>query len=126
VLDAASAQLGKPVPPPGVPGPFSLDDADELAALISGAGLTDVELSEVPVPLRAASFDEWWARTCALAGPLAKMLASLPAPAERAIRARAREAIRAYERPDGLEIPGTSLLATARRDRDEFRPVRMS
>ena len=63
VLDAASAQLGKPVPPPGVPGPFSLDDADELAALISGAGLTDVELSEVPVPLRAASFDEWWART---------------------------------------------------------------
>ena len=33
VLDAVSAQLGKPVPPPAIPGPFSLGDADKLAAL---------------------------------------------------------------------------------------------
>ena len=30
VLDAASEQLGRPVPPPGVPGPFSLSDADRV------------------------------------------------------------------------------------------------
>ncbi len=34
VLDAVSAQIGAPVPPPGVPGPFSLGDADRVAELL--------------------------------------------------------------------------------------------
>ena len=77
ILDAVSAQLGAPVPPPGVPGPFSLADPEQLAAILSGAGLTDVTVRELPVPLRAGSFEEWWNRTTALAGPLAKILQSL-------------------------------------------------
>ena len=78
VFDAVSAQLGTPVPPPGVPGPFSLDDASELATLLRGAGLANVVVSELSTPLRASSFDEWWTRTSSLAGPLAGMLAALP------------------------------------------------
>jgi enediyne biosynthesis protein CalE5 len=66
--------------------------------------------------MRTASFDDWWARTTALAGPLAKMLASLPEEAAQAIRARAREAIGAYETPDGLEFPGLTLVASGRRE----------
>lgn len=116
VLDAVGAQLGAPVPPPGVPGPFSLGDSDELAALLSGAGLSDVSVGELPAPLRAASFDEWWERTSALAGPLAKVLASLSDDALDAVRARARAAIGAYETPDGLELPGVTLLAAGRRE----------
>jgi SAM-dependent methyltransferase len=115
VFDSVSAQLGAPVPPPGIPGPFSLEDPDTLAGLLSGAGLSDVVVGEFPVPLRAASFEEWWARACALAGPLAKRLASLPDDAAQAIRARAREAISLYETPTGLEIPGVALLAAGRR-----------
>jgi ubiquinone/menaquinone biosynthesis C-methylase UbiE len=115
VLDAVSAQLGKPVPPPGVPGPFALDDAERLAAILAGAQLQDVGVSELPVPLRAATFDEWWERTCALAGPLARILASLPAQAEEHVRARARAAVAPYETADGLEIPGVTLIASARR-----------
>ena len=115
VFDAVSAQLGRPVPPPGIPGPFSLADADELAALLTDADLSDVVVTEVPVPLRASSFDEWWARTCALAGPLSAILSSLPAEAAQALRTRAREAVRAYETRDGLELPGVSLLAGGRR-----------
>jgi SAM-dependent methyltransferase len=115
VLDALSAQLGRPVPPPGIPGPFSLDDADGLNALLCDAGLSDVLVSELPVPMRATSFDEWWARTCALAGPLAKLLAALPEDATKTIRARAREAITAYETPGGLELPGLTLLASGHR-----------
>ena len=38
VFDAVSAQLGTPVPPPGVPGPFSLDDAVRLARPDDGRG----------------------------------------------------------------------------------------
>ena len=38
VFDAVSAQTGKPVPPPGISGPFSLDDPHKLADLLSSAG----------------------------------------------------------------------------------------
>jgi ubiquinone/menaquinone biosynthesis C-methylase UbiE len=115
VLDSVSAQLGKPVPPPGVPGPFSLADADELAGLLDAAGLAEVAVRDRPVPMWVGSFDEWWARTSALAGPLATILSSLPEPAARALRARAHEAVRPYETSAGLQFPGVTLLATARR-----------
>jgi SAM-dependent methyltransferase len=114
VLDAVSAQLGKPLPPPGIPGPFSLEDFDRLAGLLADAELADVAVSELSVPLRAASFDEWWTRTSALAGPLARILASLPEEATRALRARVQEASAPYETPAGLEFPGVTLLAAGR------------
>jgi SAM-dependent methyltransferase len=114
VLDVVSAQTGAPAPPPGVPGPFSLSDSDKLAGLLADAQLADVAVSELPVPLHAGSFAEWWARTSALAGPLAKLLASLPDEAARALRARAQEAVSAYETPAGLDFPGITLLATGR------------
>jgi enediyne biosynthesis protein CalE5 len=115
LLDAVSAQLGAPIPPPGIPGPFSLDDAREVGALLSDAGLDDVVVSEIAAPMHAGSFDEWWTRTSSLAGPLAKMLALLPADDKQALRARLLEAVRAYETPPGLEFPGVSLLATGHR-----------
>jgi SAM-dependent methyltransferase len=114
VFDAVSAQLGRPVPPPGVPTPFSLADPDLLAGLLTDAGLSGVGVAELSVPLRTASFDEWWTRTCALAGPIAKLLASLPDDATEALRSRVREATRAYETAAGLELPGLTLLASAR------------
>ena len=67
------------------------------------------------MPLQAASFEDWWERTSALAGPLAKILASLPGPAVDSLTARLRETTGAYETPAGLEFPGVSLLAAARR-----------
>jgi SAM-dependent methyltransferase len=112
-LDAVSAQIGRPVPPPGVPGPFSLADADRLHALLGDAGLADVVVGEVSVPLRAASFEEWWRRTSALAGPLATILASLPEAAARAFTARLQETTRVYRTPTGMEFPGVSLVAAA-------------
>lgn len=113
VLDAVGAQLGRPVPPPGVPGPFSLEDADALGDLLAGAGLSDVAVGELAVPVRLPSFEDWWARTSALAGPLAKVLASLPEEAERAIRTRLKASVAAYETAAGLEFPGVTLIASA-------------
>jgi SAM-dependent methyltransferase len=113
VFDAVSAQLGAPVPPPGIPGPFSLSNADELAGLLRDAGLTDVLVSELEVPVRAGSFDEWWNRTSALAGPLATLLTSLPHDADQALRSRVHESIRPYETATAIELPGLTLLASA-------------
>jgi ubiquinone/menaquinone biosynthesis C-methylase UbiE len=108
VLDAVSEQLGAPVPPPGIPGPFALGDPAQLRDLVGA------EVDEVSVPLHADSFDAWWSRTTALAGPLSKMLAVQPPDTLEAIRARAQEAARAYEADDGLHFPGVSLLASGR------------
>jgi SAM-dependent methyltransferase len=116
VMDAVSAQIGTPVPPPGVPGPFALGDAGRLRGLLADAGLADVQVGELPMPLRAASFDEWWTRTSALAGPLPAILASMPAAAVRAVRACAREAVRPYATASGgLDFPGVTLIAAGRR-----------
>jgi SAM-dependent methyltransferase len=115
VLDAASAQLGAPVPPPGTPGPFSLEDSARLADLLTSAGLAEIAIEELAVSTASASFDEWWERTCALAGPLANILASLPEVGARALRDRARNAARRYDTPDGLRFPGVTLIATGRR-----------
>jgi SAM-dependent methyltransferase len=116
VMDAVSAQIGAPIPPPGIPGPFALGDADELRRLLDAAGLADVEVGELSVPLRTASFDEWWGRTSALAGPLSAILAAMPEAAVQALRERGREAAHDYETASGgLEFPGVTLIAAGRR-----------
>jgi SAM-dependent methyltransferase len=113
VFDAVSAQTGEPVPPPGVPGPFSLGDPARVVALLTDAGFSDVRLRELATPLSAGSFEEWWQRTSALAGPLAKILADLPAGATQALRARLQESVRPYTTASGaIEIPGLSLVAS--------------
>lgn len=115
MLDAVGAQLGAQFPPPGLPGPFSLDSRDELMAVLAGAGLEDAEVREVETPWQGGSFEQWWTVTAALAGPLAKVLEAQSPEAVEAIRARAREALARYETPDGIEIPGLTLVGTARR-----------
>jgi enediyne biosynthesis protein CalE5 len=114
VLDAVSAELGVPMPPPGIPGPFSLGDSDQLRDLLGATELDDVSVRELPVPLRADSFDEWWTRTTALAGPVAQLIAGLPDDAA-ALRSRLHDTVRSYETPTGLVLPGVSLVASGRR-----------
>ncbi|HVF78100.1 MAG TPA: class I SAM-dependent methyltransferase [Solirubrobacteraceae bacterium] len=115
IFDAVAAQLGRPVPPPGVPGPFSLEDAGRVAELMRDAGLENVEVRDVPVPLQSASFDDWWSRTSALAGPLSQILARMPAATKEALVADLRERTAPYRVGDGLEFPGVTLLATGGR-----------
>ena len=115
VFDAVSEQIGKTVPPPGVPTPFSLGDLADLETLLAGAGLSHVRITMLPTPLRAGSFEEWWARTSALAGPLASILAALPDPAMAALRDRLRARVAPYTTPAGIEIPGVTLIASASR-----------
>ncbi len=114
VFDAVSAQVERPLPPPGMPGPFALSDAERLAQLLSANGLDQVAVRGVPVPLTAPSFDEWWSRASALAGPLTTILAGLPKPAQSELADRLRAAVRPFEASDGaLHFPGLALLASA-------------
>lgn len=113
VFDAVAAEIGRPVPPPGIPGPFSLADAHALRALLSGGGFTDVVVDELSVPLRAPSFDAWWSRTTALAGPLSTILARAPEATRQAIRDRLLTTTSSHVTPTGLEFPGVALIAGA-------------
>ena len=115
-LDAMGAELGEPVPPPDVPGPFALDDAEQLARLLTDAELVDVSVTELDLPMRAPSVDEWWETTSSLSVGLSKRLATRSEEAAEAMRARARKAAAPYETSDGVELPGVALLAAGRRD----------
>jgi SAM-dependent methyltransferase len=115
LFEEVAAHLGEPVPPPGIPGPFALDDPVRLSELLAGAGLGGVVVEEMATPLHDPSFEQWWTRRTALAGPLAGRVAALPPPSRAALEASLREAVRPFETPGGLEFPGVSLLAGAHR-----------
>jgi ubiquinone/menaquinone biosynthesis C-methylase UbiE len=122
VFDAVSAQLGRPLPPPGLPGPFALADGAELQQLLTTNGLDQVVVREIAVPLSAPSIDTWWNRVSALAGPLTTILRGLPDDARRELAGRLRAAVGPYESSDGsLEFPGLALLASGRRRHESRR-----
>ncbi|HXS08333.1 MAG TPA: class I SAM-dependent methyltransferase [Rhizomicrobium sp.] len=115
VLDCVSAQVGKPMPPPGMPGPFALDDSKLLGEVLKHTGLADVAVAELESPLCTDSFEEWWERTSALAGPLANLLPTLPPAAMKALQVQLREATGPYATYTGMYFPGVTLIGSARR-----------
>ena len=115
LLDAITATLGIPVPPPGMPGPFSLSDYGKLEGLLSSAGFDDISVREVLTPMTAASFDDWWSVVPSLAGPLGPLLASQPADVGSAIRAEAETALDQFRTQTGsFELPGLSFVGSGR------------
>jgi SAM-dependent methyltransferase len=110
LFDAVTAETGLPVPPPGIPGPFSLESPGALGDLLIGAGLTDAAVREIPSPVHASSVDDWWSVVPSLAGPLARVLGSLPVEVNAAIRLRVDAAMEDFATPDGYELPGVSVI----------------
>lgn len=116
LLDAISAHVGVPIPPPGLPGPFSLDDPDLLLALFEGAGFGQVGVQEVAEPMAATDTDSWWGTVTELAGPVAQVLAGMAVEDQVAIRAAAEAGLEPYRvAGGGFELPGVSLVACGRR-----------
>ena len=116
LADAIEEHTGLPVPPPGVPGPFSLGAEGALETTLIGAGFEQVRIEEVPLPTHDASFEEYWQLRVDLAGPLKRVLAGLPAEDLKMIRETVRERLSRYRRPDGsLEIPGVAYVGSGRR-----------
>ena len=115
MLGALGDQLGGTFPPPGTPGPLSLGNPERFSGALTDGGFEEIEVREVEVPWRGASVDEWWERTTALAGPVAKLMAAQPPEVVEAIKGNAAERLSAYETGDVLEIPGVTLVALATR-----------
>ncbi|SCX01162.1 class I SAM-dependent methyltransferase [Mycolicibacterium fluoranthenivorans] len=110
LFDAVTAETGISVPPPGMPGPFSLEAPGALGAILAAAGFIGIDVCEISTPMTVESIADWWSVVPALAGPLARLLGSLPAELTRAIRARAVAAMADFATSDGYRLPGVSLM----------------
>lgn len=115
VMKALRATTGAHTPPPGAPGPFALADETRLCTLLADAGFVDVVIEHLPVPLRSPSFEAWWARTTSIAGPVAEIISRLDAPTRSALEDELRRAVAPYATTTGIELPGLTMLASARR-----------
>jgi hypothetical protein len=93
-----------------MPGPFSLSESGALTNVLAAAGFQEVDVREVPVPMRVGSFDEWWSIVPSLAGPVAALLSSLPDDITSAIRTDAESALADFATETGYTIPGLSLI----------------
>ena len=114
LLDAVSDEVGIPMPPPGIPGPFALADGGHLAAVLTAGGFSHVSVHEVDVPLVAPSFEAWWERTSQVAGPVAAIVAGLPDERRGRIESALRTAVAPSVRADGsLALPGVALVGAA-------------
>jgi hypothetical protein len=82
---------------------------------MQAAGFVDVAIEQLPTPLRSPSFEAWWARTSAVAGPVAAIIARLDATTKVALEQRLRAATTPYTSVAGLDFPGLTVLASARR-----------
>lgn len=115
LADAVQEHTGNPVPPPGVPGPFSLGEPGALGGFLAAAGFERIQVDEVALPTHDATFEDYWHVRTALAGPLKRVLAALPPERLAAIKETVRAGLSRFQTPDGLTIPGLTYLASARR-----------
>jgi ubiquinone/menaquinone biosynthesis C-methylase UbiE len=116
LVDAIQEHTGVQVPPPGVPGPFSLGGDGQLERTLIAAGLEQIQVTEVAVPTHDASFDEYWQVRIELAGPMKRVLSSLSTEKLAAIRETVRQNVSQFVSADGaLAIPGLAYVASATR-----------
>jgi ubiquinone/menaquinone biosynthesis C-methylase UbiE len=115
VLVGAVLQTGHA--PPGDPfgpgGPFSLAEPDANRALLDSAGFSKVQIEEIPGAMRYDDFDHYWNVQSSVSGPLAVLIASLPADEVDAIKTALEPALAPYRSRDALSIPSLAIGARA-------------
>jgi ubiquinone/menaquinone biosynthesis C-methylase UbiE len=114
-MKVLARHLDVPSPPPGAPGLFAFADPELLRRTIADAGFKDVRLEDVTLTMADFdSGDEYVRYTLDLAGPLARLFATLPD--EQQARVAADIAAEAERLGSGgrVTFTGTAWLATAR------------
>lgn len=108
-----------PAPPadPHAPGPFALADRDRLAALLTEAGLAEVGIAsvEVPICLAAEGGTAAAVRFALQIGPAASALAEADNAVRAAAAARIEAALAPHAQDGRVELRGAIWLVDARR-----------
>lgn len=116
-FEIAVKHLGLPAPvSPTEPGPTAFRDPDYLRGILKKAGFTSIDIRPSRFNVIGRSVAEE-AENAAQSGPASRLMEEKQAdePVRRAIVAETAAAYAAFETPDGLRLPGTVLLARARR-----------
>lgn len=104
-----------PPPEPGAPGIFAMADPALIRSLMTGAGFGEPEIEEIAFEFRYEDFDEVWAVLIKLAGPIARVLRSLPDEERQATRDAIEEAVAPFRVEDGsYSTPALCWGAVAR------------
>jgi SAM-dependent methyltransferase len=100
----------------GEPGPFSLADPDDVAAILQGAGLTDVTLAGRELEMLVGGGLPFGAAVEFTLdhGPLRRVLASASAAVRAAAAERVAAALSDYAGPSGVRLPAAVWVITAR------------
>jgi SAM-dependent methyltransferase len=117
-LRAAARHVPLPAPPPpGTPGPFAFGDAERVRGILGQAGFRGIELEAVESEVwlgGRGSLDEAVAFALEGVGPTSALLREAAATAREAVRASVREALEPHATPDGVRMPASAWIATAR------------
>lgn len=104
-----------PPPEPGAPGIFAMADPALIRSLATGAGFAEPEIEEIAFEFRYEDFDEVWAVLIEIAGPIARVLKSLPEEERQATREAIEEAMAPFRGEDGsYSTPALCWGAVAR------------
>jgi hypothetical protein len=118
-LGAVARHVPLPPPPaPGEPGPFSFGDAARVRGILEGAGWTHVRLDswEGPLGLGTAGTLDDAVRFALEVGPASRLLAGVTDDVKSRARESVREALAPFASPEGVRLPGSCWIVTARND----------
>jgi SAM-dependent methyltransferase len=101
-------------PKPDEPGQFSLGEPERIEELVRGAGFDELSVAEVPVVFRAASWAEYRRVVSSLAAVMREVLERLDDAARAEVDEAAKARIEPFRSGEGYELPGLTLVTTAR------------
>lgn len=114
----AAKGLVPDLPRPGLddPGPFAFGDPDRVRRILSAAGWRDMKLVRHDPPMRLADPGNaaGAARFSTRIGPVARALQDAPSELRARVEERAAAALTEYDGPDGVTLPGSLWLISAR------------
>lgn len=116
-FDIAVKHLGPPAPEPAhAPGPHAFGDRDYLRGILNAAGFADIASEPRHFHIRGDTAAHM-AEHVGLFGAVQRLMDEKAADeaTRRAIIAETETAFAAYATPDGIRLPATFLLVTARR-----------
>jgi SAM-dependent methyltransferase len=116
-FEIAVRHLGEPAPqPPHAPGPHAFGDRDYLRGILEAAGFAAISIEPRQFHVQGGS-PAAMAEHVGLFGAVQRLMDEkhADAAARQAILGETEAAFRAYVTPDGVRLPATFLLASARR-----------
>lgn len=111
--DALAAGRTLPAPPAGAPGPFGLADATAVENILDEAGLHDVELVALDLPIRfGTDADDAWPFVSGM-GIVKGLTETLDDDARKLAFGQLRKVLEAHESAQGVVFAGSAWLITA-------------